>query len=82
MGALSPSYDLDFQERRCARAFADHASVTGSDYTDGSGAQSLTEYCDSTVLTVSACVATEAYLRADQLQSSPSSYLILFVFPI
>ena len=46
----SPSYDLDFQERRCARAFADHASVTGSDYTDGSGAQSLTEYCDSPVL--------------------------------
>ena len=46
----SPSYDLDFQERRCARAFADAASVTGSDYTDGSGAQSLTEYCDSPVL--------------------------------
>ena len=47
LGSLSlpqPSYDLDMEERRAARAYADYCSFIGGDHKDGAGAMSYSEW--------------------------------------
>ena len=53
MGSLTvptPSYDLNFPERKCQRAYEDFISFVGGDHRDGAGAMSYSEWCEAPLL--------------------------------
>ena len=53
LGSLSlpqPSYDLDMEERKAARAYADYCSFIGGDHKDGAGAMSYSEWAQAPLL--------------------------------
>jgi hypothetical protein len=53
MGSLvvpTPSYDLNFPQRKAQRAYEDFISFVGGDHRDGAGAMSYSEWCEAPLL--------------------------------